>query len=310
MSEEQAGLSEEAKDELLADIEPRRQAQVGFFAISRAVLKHKLSRAGIIIIITFVLMAIFSPLLAPYDPNEQDLYNVLSGPSKAHWLGTDNVGRDLLSRVIYGSRISMMVALFATMVSTISGILLGLIAGFRGGWVDMIIMRLTDVVMCLPWLVIVLVFAAAMGPGLFNIVIAISVAGWTGFARIMRGQVLQVREMPFVEASRAAGAGRWRIMFKHLFPNCLAPIIVAISMTMGGSIMVEASAAFLGLGVQPPTPSWGQALRVGYSYLEIIPLYSIAPGVFITLTILAFNFLGDGLRDALDPRLRGEGKKQ
>ena len=310
MSEEQALGPEESNEDPQADLEPRRVSQVGTWAVVRAVFKHRLSRVGIIIIVLFICMSAFAPFLAPYDPNEQDLYNVLSGPSKLHWLGTDNVGRDLLSRIIFGSRISMLVALFATMAGTIIGIILGLLAGFRGGWVDMVIMRAVDVFMCLPWLVIVLVFAAALGPGLINIIIAMTVGGWVGFARVMRGQVLQVREMPFIEASRAAGAGRGRIMWKHLFPNCLAPIIVMISLNMGASIMVEASAAFLGLGVQPPTPSWGQALRVGYSYLEIIPLYSVAPGVMITLAILAFNFLGDGLRDALDPRLRGEGKKQ
>jgi len=300
----------DALTESTEQLEPRRQSQVGFRAIVRAIFKHRLSRAGIVIIITFIFVASFAPLIAPYSPNKQDLYNVLSGPTKDHWLGTDNVGRDLLSRVIYGARISMFVALFATMFSTIVGILLGLLAGYKGGAWDFAIMRIVDTFMCLPWLVIVLVMAAALGPGLMNIIIAISVAGWTGFARLIRGQVLMVREQQFVEAARATGASGARIMFKHLFPNSLAPVIVLISMTMGGAIMVEAGAAFLGLGVQPPTPSWGQALRTGYSYLEYVPLFSIAPGVMITVTVLAFNFLGDGMRDALDPRLRGEGKKQ
>jgi peptide/nickel transport system permease protein len=170
-------------------------------------------------------------------------------------------------------------------------------------------MRIVDTFMCIPWLVFVLVLAAALGPGLNNIIISLAVLGWTGFARIMRGQVLMVRELPFVEAARAAGASGTRIMFKHLFPNAIAPIIVAGSITLGMFIMVESAAAFFGLGVQPPTPSWGKALRTGYSYLENVPLFSIAPGVMITLAVLAFNFLGDGLRDALDPRLRGEGKK-
>lgn len=300
----------DASTESIEQIEPHRQSQVGFWAVVRAIFKHRLSRAGIIIIVAFILIAIFAPLLAPYHPNKQDLYHVLSGPTKDHWLGTDNVGRDLLSRVIYGARISMFVALFATMFSTITGILLGLLAGYKGGAWDFAIMRLVDVFMCIPWLVLVLVFAAALGPGLFNIIIAIAIGGWTGFARLIRGQVLMVREQQFIEAARASGASGPRIMFKHLFPNSLAPVIVLISLTMGGAIMVEAAAAFLGLGVQPPTPSWGQALRTGYSYLEYVPLFSIAPGVMITLSILAFNFLGDGLRDALDPRLRGEGKKQ
>jgi ABC-type dipeptide/oligopeptide/nickel transport system permease subunit len=173
----------------------------------------------------------------------------------------------------------------------------------------MVIMRIVDTFMCIPWLVFVLVLAAALGPGLNNIVITLSALGWTGFARIMRGQVLMVRELPYVEAARSAGASGFRIMFKHLFPNCLPPIIVAATITLGSFIMVESAAAFFGVGVQPPTPSWGKELRTGYSYLETVPLFSIAPGLLITLGVLAFNFLGDGLRDALDPRLRGEGKK-
>jgi ABC-type dipeptide/oligopeptide/nickel transport system permease subunit len=151
--------------------------------------------------------------------------------------------------------------------------------------------------------------AAAIGPGLHNIIIAISALGWTGFARIIRGQVLMVRELPYIEAANASGASGFRIMFRHLLPNSLAPIIVAATITLGGVIMLESAAAFLGLGVQPPTPSWGKELRIGYSYLEVVPLFSIAPGLMITLAILAFNFLGDGMRDALDPRLRGQGKK-
>jgi len=298
------------KHEIQEETIPKRRSQVGLRAVIRAVFKHRLSRAGIIIIVAFVLMAFFAPLISPYQPNKQDMYNVLSQPNGKHWLGTDNVGRDLLSRVIYGARVSMLVGFFATMFSMFIGVFLGSLAGYKGGKTDMVIMRILDTFMCIPWLVIVLVMSAALGPGLRNIIIAISIAGWTGFARVIRGQVLMVREQQFIESARAAGGSNVRIMFKHLLPNSLAPVIVLYSMTMGGAIMTEAGAAFLGLGVQPPTPSWGQLLRTGYSYLEYVPLFSIAPGVMITLAILAFNFLGDGLRDALDPRLRGEGKKQ
>lgn len=297
------------KIELQEEAVPKRRSQVGLGAIIRAVFKHRLSRVGIIIILAFVFMAFFAPFISPYNPNKQDLYHVLSRPSGVHWLGTDNVGRDLLSRVIYGARVSMLVGFFATMFSMLIGVCLGSLAGFRGGKTDMVVMRIVDTFMCLPWLVIVLVMSAALGPGLRNIIIAISISGWTGFARVTRGQVLMVREQQFIEAARSAGGSNLRILFKHLLPNSLAPVIVLYTMTMGGAIMTEAGAAFLGLGVQPPTPSWGQLLRTGYSYLEYVPLFSIAPGAMITLAILAFNFLGDGLRDALDPRLRGEGKK-
>ena len=290
-------------------IEPRRISRIGAKAIIRGIFKHNLSRAGIVIILLLISMAIFAPLLAPYNPNTQDLYKVLTGPSPDHWLGTDNVGRDLLSRIIYGSRVSITVGILSTFFSAFLGVVIGLFAGYRGGIVDMIVMRIVDTFMCIPWLPFVLVLAAALGPGLKNIVIALSVLGWTGFCRIMRGQVLMVRELPYVEAAKAAGASGSRIMFKHLFPNCLAPIIVAVTITLGAFIMVESAMAFFGLGVQPPTASWGKELRTGYAYLETVPFFSIAPGIMITLAVLAFNFLGDGLRDSLDPHLRGEGKK-
>ncbi|MGO9017915.1 MAG: ABC transporter permease [Syntrophobacteraceae bacterium] len=290
-------------------IEPRRISRVGAKAIIRGVFKHKLSRAGIIIIFLLFIMAVFAPFLAPYDPNVQDLYNVLQGPSATHWLGTDNVGRDLFSRIIFGSRVSMTVGFFAVFISAVTGSFLGLLAGYRGGVVDMIVMRIVDTFMCIPYLPFVLVLAAALGPGLNNIIIALAVLGWTGFCRIMRGQVLMVRELPYIEAARASGASGLRIMFKHLLPNCLAPIIVAATISLGAFIMLESAMAFLGLGAEPPTPSWGKELRTGYSYLETVPFFSIAPGLLITLAILAFNFLGDGLRDSLDPRLRGEGKE-
>lgn len=290
-------------------IEPRRISRIGAKAIITGIFKHRLSRAGIIIIFLLFIMAIFAPLLAPYDPNAQDLYTVLTGPSAAHWLGTDNVGRDLLSRIIYGSRVSMTVGFLSVFISVIIGSFLGLLAGYRGGVVDMIVMRVVDTFMCIPYLPFVLVLAAALGPGLKNIIVALAILGWTGFCRIMRGQVLMVRELPYIEAAKAAGASDLRIMLKHLFPNCLAPIIVAATISLGSFIMLESAMAFFGLGVQPPTPSWGKELRTGYSYLETVPFFSIAPGLLITLAILAFNFLGDGLRDSLDPRLRGEGKK-
>ncbi|MEW6185682.1 MAG: ABC transporter permease [Thermodesulfobacteriota bacterium] len=290
-------------------IEPRRVSRIGARAIIRGVFKHKLSRAGIVIILLLAVMAIFSPLLSTHNPNAQDLYNVLTGPSFEHWLGTDNVGRDLYSRIIYGSRVSLTVGFFSVFLSVFIGSVLGLWAGYKGGITDMIIMRIVDTFMCIPYLPFVLVLAAALGPGLKNIIIALGILGWTGFCRIMRGQVLMVRELPYVEAARAAGASGARVMFKHLFPNCLAPIIVAVTISLGAFIMLESAMAFFGLGVQPPTASWGKELRTGYAYLETVPFFSIAPGVLITLAVLAFNFLGDGLRDSLDPRLRGEGKK-
>ena len=291
---------------LTSDIEPRRTSQVGFKPLFRAILRHKLSLFGLAVIAGLVFMAIFAPVIAPYSPTKQDLYRVLAGPSKAHWLGTDNVGRDLLSRIIFGSRVSLLVGVVAALFSALIGTCLGLIAGFRGGWVDNVVMRVTDTFMVFPGLVFVLALSAALGPGVKNIIISLVVLGWTGFARIIRGQVLVVRELPYVESARAAGASNLRIMLRHVLPNSVAPIIVAFSISVGAFIMVESGAAFLGLGAQPPTSSWGRELRVGYAYIDRNPLFCVWPGLMISLSVLAFNFVGDGLRDAMDPRLRGE----
>jgi len=294
-------------------IEPRRQAQIGFTAVLRTLFSHKLAVIGMVIIISLLSMAIFAPYLTSYDPIEPDFYNTLKGPSKEHWLGTDDLGRDLFSRIVYGARVSMTVALACTIFSIIAGTCLGLLAGFKKGIVDQFIMRLVDMIMVFPSLIFVLILAAALGPGMGNIIIAITLFGWTVFARIIRGQVLSVREEPYVEAARAAGASDLRIMFKYVLPNSMAPVIVTAALALGGAVAVESGAAFLGIGVQPPTPrptpSWGRELRVGYAYLTTVPLFSVAPGTLITAAILAFTFLGDGLRDAFDPRIRGEGKK-
>ncbi|TWT05620.1 ABC transporter permease [Reyranella sp. CPCC 100927] len=270
-----------------------------------AVGRHRLASVGLVVVALLSLVALLAPLLAPYSPYEQDLYNVLSGPSPAHWLGTDNVGRDLLSRLIYGTRISLFVGIVGTLLSAAVGVTVGLIAGARGGLVDAIIMRITDAFLCFPPLIFILAMSAALGPGIHNVILSFALFGWTGFARIIRGQVLLVRELPYVEAARSIGMSPLRIMWRHILPNTLAPIIVAVSISIGLAILVESGVSFLGLGVQPPTASWGKELRVGFTYIETVPLFSIVPGLLIALAVIAFNFIGDGLRDALDPRLRG-----
>ncbi len=271
----------------------------------RALLRHRLALAGLVIIALLCLMAVFAPLLAPYSPYHQDLYAVLSPPSRKHWLGTDNLGRDVLARIIYGSRVSLTVGIVSTVMSLAIGVPAGLVAGFRGGLVDSVIMRVTDAFLCFPPLIFILVLAASLGPGIGDVIISFAVFGWTGFARIMRGQVLLVRELSFIEASRAAGVTSFRLMWRHVLPNAITPIIVAASITVGSAILVEAGVSFLGVGVQPPTASWGSELRIGFTYLQVVPLFSIAPGLLISLAVVAFNFVGDGLRDALDPRLKG-----
>jgi len=274
-------------------------------AILQAVLRHRLSRIGMVVIAVLCALAIFAPLLAPYSPYDQDLYHVLAPPSAAHWLGTDNLGRDLLSRLLYGTRVSLFVGVVSSLVSAMIGVLIGLFAGFRGGITDAIIMRITDAFLCFPPLIFILAMSAALGPGLHNVMLSFALFGWTGFARITRGQVLLVRELPFIEAVRSVGVPPLRIMIRHVLPNIVAPVIVAFTITIGIAILVESGVSFLGLGVQPPTASWGKELRIGFTYLEAAPLFSIAPGVMISLAIISFNFVGDGLRDALDPRLRG-----
>jgi len=283
-----------------------RPPPVGLGALAHALVRHRLAAIGLIVVAGVMLMALLAPLLAPYDPYKQNLYRVLQPPSASHWLGTDNVGRDLLSRVIYGARISLLVGLVATAVSAVAGIVIGLVAGYLGGAVDTVVMRVTDAFMCFPYLIFVLALAAALGPGVANIIVAFCLLGWTGFARIVRGQVLALRDLPYVEAARAVGLDEMRVMVRHVLPNALAPVIVAVSITIGLAILTESGTAFLGLGAEPPTASWGKELRIGYTYLERVPLFSLAPGAMITLTVLAFNFVGDGLRDALDPSLRGD----
>ena len=231
--------------------EPRRKSTVGFKAVMRILFRQKLSVIALIIIIFLFSLAVFAPLLAPYPPNEPDFFNTLKGPSAKHWLGTDDLGRDLLSRIIYGSRVSMTVGMACTIFSLTLGTFLGLLAGFRGGVTDMFIMRLVDLIMIFPGLIFVLVLAAALGPGMINIIIAITLFGWVGVARLVRGQVLAVRETPYIEAARAVGSSHWRIMFKHVLPNCLAPLIVMAALGLGAAVGMETGAAFLGIGVQP-----------------------------------------------------------
>jgi ABC-type dipeptide/oligopeptide/nickel transport system permease subunit len=274
-------------------------------ALLRAIARHRLARFGLVVIALLCFLAIFAPVLAPYSPYDQDLYRVLAPPSAVHWFGTDNLGRDLFSRILYGARVSLFVGIGSTALSAVLGVVIGLFAGFRGGMIDAAIMRVTDAFLCFPPLIFILAMSAALGPGLQNVMLSFAIFGWTGFARITRGQVLLVRELPFVEAARSVGVPSRRIMLRHILPNILAPILIAITITVGTAILVESGVSFLGLGVQPPTASWGKELRVGFTYLEAAPLFAIAPGLMISLAVIAFNFVGDGLRDALDPRLRG-----
>lgn len=270
----------------------------------RRLRRNKAAMAGLVGLIILVLVAIFAPVIAPYDPNVQILEEKLQGPSAKHLLGTDDLGRDILSRIVYGARISLSVGLISEGISVAIGVVLGAIAGYYGGRVDMIIMRLTDIMFAFPDLLFMLGIMFVLGPGLYNVFIALGIVGWAGVARLVRGQVLQIKEMEYVEAARAQGASDWRIIFHHILPNCLAPIIVVITLGIPGAIMSEASLSFLGLGAQPPTPSWGSMIFLARSFIRYQPHMSIFPGVAIMLTVLSFNLFGDGLRDALDPKMK------
>jgi len=255
-------------------------------------------------VVVLVLMAIFAPLIAPYDPYEQNLAQVLQDPSPEHWLGTDTLGRDTLSRIIYGSRVALLVGVGTVAMAATIGTTLGLIAANFGGWVFTVIMRLTDAMMAIPALLLALVVSTLLGSGLNAVLVAVGLALMPGYVRLMAGQVLSTRQNEYVMAARAVGAGQRVVMFRHILPNCLSPLIVQVTLVIGLAILIEATLSFLGLGIKPPTAAWGSMVYDGYRYLALRPVLSLGPGLAIMLAVFAFNMIGDGLRDALDPRLR------
>jgi peptide/nickel transport system permease protein len=267
-------------------------------------IESRLSVAGLIIITIFTLTAIFAGVLAPCDPVAQSIPSRFQGPSQAHLLGTDQYGRDVLSRLIYGSRVSLQVGVVTVLIAIIIGLPLGLVAGYRRGLIDSTIMRIMDAVISFPALILALAITAALGPGIATAFVAISVVMVPVFARLARGSMLSIKEREFVEAARAIGAKDTRIIFRHILPNVTEPIIVVGSIMIGACIIVESGLSFLGLGIQPPEPSWGSMLRDGYQYLAVSFWPALTSGLAIALAVLGFNFLGDGLRDALDPRLK------
>ena len=265
---------------------------------------------GIVVFSTFVILlvictAIFAPLLAPYDPYDQELSQTLLKPSSQHLLGTDALGRDTLSRLIFGSRNSLMVGVVALGIAAVIGITMGLLAGYLGGWVYTVIMRFVDSLMCFPMILLALVIAALLGGGMKNVMIALGIAMLPGYARLMCGQVLSVKENDYVLAANSIGGGNLRIMLSHVLPNCFPPLIVLMTMQIGAAILAEAGLSFLGIGIEPPAAAWGLMVNDGRMYLMTNPILSFAPGLAIMLVVFAFNMLGDGLRDALDPRLKG-----
>jgi peptide/nickel transport system permease protein len=258
------------------------------------------------ILLVFIIVAVVTPLIAPYEPNVQNLQETLGKPSATHLLGSDRFGRDVLSRIIFGSRVSLYASVLSGLFAAALGIFLGLLAGYFGGFVELVIMRLTDALLSIPNIVLTLVLESVMGKGLVSIVIAIGIGMVPTYIRMMNGMVLSLKENDFVTAATLIGQKNWVILFKHLLPNCFPSLIVLFTINLGAGIMLEASLSFLGVGIAPPTATWGGMVSDGYSYLTINPLLSILPGICIILVVMAFNIVGDGLRDALDPRLRGK----
>ena len=266
--------------------------------------KNKLAMLGLTIVIALILVALFAPLLALYDPIVRIKADSSLAPSSVHLFGTDILGRDILSRVIYGSRISIEVGIIAVGISMIIGLFLGALSGYFGNVPDVVIMRIADIFFAFPYILGAIAIMTVLGPGVINIFIAIGILGWASFARIFRSSILTIKNKEYIEAARALGASNYRIITKHIFPNAFAPIIVYATMNVGTAIIVEAALSFLGLGVQPPTAAWGKMLAESLDYIDIAPWMMVFPGLAIVITVLGFVLLGDGLRDAFDPKLR------
>ncbi|HEY4663203.1 MAG TPA: ABC transporter permease [Candidatus Humimicrobiaceae bacterium] len=266
--------------------------------------KNKLSMLGLAVVILLILIAIFAPLITPYDPIIRIKTDSSLGPSVRHFFGTDLLGRDIFSRVIYGSRISIEVGVIAVGISVIIGLFFGALSGYFGGFSDTVIMRVADIFFAFPYILGAIAIMTILGPGIVNIFIAIGILGWASFARIFRSSILTIKHKEYIEAARAMGASNYRIITKHIFPNSFAPIIVYATMNVGTAIIVEAALSFLGIGVQPPTPAWGKMLADSMAYIDTAPWMMFFPGLAILITVLGFVLLGDGLRDAFDPKLK------
>jgi peptide/nickel transport system permease protein len=268
----------------------------------RRLKRRKGAMAGLVVVALFVLVAVFAPLVAPYDPIATSWSAVRKPPSWEHWLGTDEVGRDVLSRIIWGARASLSAGLVSVGIALGIGVPLGLLAGYAGGWIDSVLSRIVDAMLAVPFLILAIALAAFLGPSLTNAMIAIGVTATPIFVRLTRGQVLSVKAEDYVEAARAVGNPHWRIAFRHILPNVLPALLVQATLTIATAVIAEASLSFLGLGQQPPAPSWGSMLNAAQRFLVNAPWMAVWPGLAIFVTVLSFNLLGDGLRDALDPR--------
>jgi peptide/nickel transport system permease protein len=270
----------------------------------KRLLRNFAFTAGALHTVALIPVALAAPLLAPFDPNAQDTFRRLEPPSKEHPLGLDDLGRDVLSRIVFGARVSLRVGFSVVVLASLVGITLGAVAGYFGGAVDTVVMRITDILLAFPGILLAIALVAVLGPSINNVILALATIGWVGYARLVRGQVLKVREMEFVTAAKALGARSPRVIVRHVLPNVINPVIVMATLGLAGAILAEAALSVLGLGVQPPTPSWGAMLTAGRRYLVLANHLAIYPGIAIMLAVMGLNFLGDGLIDALDPKYR------
>ena len=267
--------------------------------------RSRLAVGGVIIIVVIFLTAVFASFFAPYDPGKTDVSVKLKSPSSRHVLGTDQLGRDVFSRMLHGSRVSLSVGFVAVAISILIGILVGAVAGYYSGWVDSLLMRFVDIMLCFPSFFLILTVVALLGPSIFNIMVVIGITSWMGTSRFVRAEFLSLRERDFTQAARALGVKDRRIILRHILPNALAPVFVTATLKVASAILLEAGLSFLGFGVQPPAPSWGNILTEGRTYIFDAWWLTVFPGFAILVTVLSFNLVGEGLRDALDPRLRG-----
>ncbi len=275
-----------------------------FRRVLRQLMKNKLAVVGLVIFIVEVILAILAPYIIPYDYTAMDFSVTFSGPSAEHWFGCDDMGRDIFSRVLYASRYSISIGVLAVALGSVIGITIGSIAGFFGGQVDNILMRILDVIQAIPGMLLMIVISAVLGPGFINTVFALSISGISGSARMLRAQMMKERGSEYIEASQSINCSKFRTIFVHLLPNCISPLIVSTTMGVAQTITMAASLSFIGLGVQPPTPEWGSMLSAARQFMRQAPHLIIFPGLAIAVTVLALNLLGDGLRDALDPKLK------
>lgn len=265
---------------------------------------NRFAMAGALLIVVLFLVSLLAPFIAPYGPDELDLYHVLMPPSASHWFGTDDLGRDVLTRVIYGARISLKVGFVAVGIAVAIGTFIGLVSGYYSGHLDNILMRVVDIMLCFPTFFLILAVIAFLEQSIWYIMIVIGLTGWMGVARLVRAEVLSLRERDFIMAVRALGVGDARIIFRHILPNALSPVLVSATLGVAGAILTESALSFLGIGVPPPTPSWGNILTAGKEYIEFAWWLTLYPGLAITVTVLAYYLVGEGIRDALDPRLQ------